>query len=60
MKTGAGLRESILYQAGRPGGRTVDEIMENCWCPKEEVTGMLRSLADEGKIILEYNKVFLA
>ncbi len=60
LKTGAGLRESILYQAGRPGGRTVDEIMENCWCPKEEVTGMLRSLADEGKIILEYNKVFLA
>ncbi len=60
LKTGAGLRESILYQAGRPGGRTVDEIMENCRCPKEEVTGMLRSLADEGKIILEYNKVFLA
>lgn len=53
------LFESILYQAGRHGGTTLPEIIENAPATPDEVIAAVRTLADASRIILTPTRITL-
>ena len=46
------LRESILYQADRPGGTTVSDLLGNSPGNRRQIIDTIRTLADEGAVTL--------
>lgn len=53
----ASMRESILYQAGHPGGVTVEGVLSSLGGDRSEAIALIRRLADEGAVILDGERV---
>jgi len=51
------LEESILYQAGHPGGTTLSSLLDNCTAPRSEIVAAVRALADTSRITLNGEKI---
>ncbi len=52
-ETTRSLRESIVYQASREGGCSIDAIITNCQGPREQTIEAVRRLADEGTVRID-------
>ena len=59
-ETTRSLRESIVYQASREGGCSVETIISNCQGPREQTIQTIRDLADKGIVRIDGHTVIAA
>ncbi len=59
-ETTRSLRESIVYQASREGGCSVETIISNCRGPREQTIQTIRDLADKGIVRIDGHTVIAA
>ena len=59
-ETTRSLRESIVYQASREGGCSVETIISNCQSPREQTIQTIRDLADKGIVRIDGHTVIAA
>ncbi len=59
-ETTRSLRESIVYQASREGGCSIETIISNCQGPREQTIQTIRDLADKGIVRIDGHTVIAA
>lgn len=59
MPSGSGdaVRKSIIYQAGHPGGCTVESVVANISGNRAEIIAEIRALVDEGAVRLDGDRL---
>ncbi|WP_304488324.1 ATP-dependent DNA helicase RecQ [Duncaniella muris] len=59
-ETTRSLRESIVYQASREGGCSIETIISNCQGPREQTIQTIRDLAGKGIVRIDGHTVIAA